>query len=269
MNKKIPAWVLVPLLMLAGGSTACASKLITGAQIKNGSIELRDLSPRARAALVGQRGPAGAMGAPGNVGGQGSAGAQGTPGASGAGVASTSYLNGPFQTNPGAPNVGQLTIAPTANTAPGGVAQLSLVPNDPEEYPGQSRTAIIAFHPERDHVEDATIKAHRHPGDGAPGHIQIHTKNAAGDNLISRFEIGYGQDDAYTLFTSTHVMFDENTYIRARTAGHDAIRVRSADGSRENFAIEDSGILRIASDSDNYIIVRVNGHLKKIVLADV
>lgn len=275
-GRKIPVWIVALIVAVVSTSTAGASRLITGAQIKNGTITLKDLSPAARAALSGQRGPAGPagpMGAPGTsgtVGAQGPAGEQGIPGASGAGAASTSYLSGPFTTASG-PNVGQLTIAPTAATSPAGVAQLSLVPNDPDPGNGQSRTAIIAFHPERTHVEDATIKAHRHPGDGAPGHIQIHTKNAAGNNLISRFEIQYGVDDAQMLVTSSHLTFDDNAYQQPRNAGQ-SIRFKNAAGDRTNLAIEDSGILSFEGEpgvtGPDFLLIRVNGHLKKLALAD-
>lgn len=53
----------------------------------------------------------------------------------------------------------------------------------------------------------------------ADRHIQIHTKNAAGNNLTSRFEIGYLSDDPYVLITSAHLEFDDNAYMAARTAG--------------------------------------------------
>lgn len=274
MTRKIPAWLVAILLVAASTSTATASRLITGAQIKNGTITLKDLSPAAREALRGQtgaRGPEGPMGAPGSAGTQGAAGAQDTPGASGAGAAPMSYLTGPFTPNPSGPNAGQLTIAPTADTSPAGVAQLSLIPNDPDPGNGQSRTAMIAFHPERDHIEDATIKAHRHPGDGAPGHIQIHTKNAAGTNLISRFEIQYGVDDAQMLVTSSHLAFDNNAWIAPRNAGQ-SIRFRNAANTRTNLEIEDSGILSINGEAgvvgDGYLLIRVNGHLKKVALTD-
>jgi hypothetical protein len=42
-----------------------AAVQITGKQIKNGSVQLKDLSPQARAALQGQQGPQGVQGPPG------------------------------------------------------------------------------------------------------------------------------------------------------------------------------------------------------------
>lgn len=49
-------------MLITSASTATATKLITGRQIKNGSIELKDLSKSARAALRGQVGPTGPAG---------------------------------------------------------------------------------------------------------------------------------------------------------------------------------------------------------------
>lgn len=86
MRRFSPALVLAALALfiaLAGTATAGAVKLITGAQIKNGSIQLVDLSPAAKAALKGQRGPQGIPGAQGLPGTPGSQGIQGAPGANG------------------------------------------------------------------------------------------------------------------------------------------------------------------------------------------
>jgi hypothetical protein len=89
MRKRIsPATiiVLVAALFVVLTSTATAAKLITGLQIKNGSIGLIDLSAKARKGLKGQRGPAGpqgAQGAQGPQGTQGQQGAQGEPGPQG------------------------------------------------------------------------------------------------------------------------------------------------------------------------------------------
>jgi hypothetical protein len=89
MRKRIsPATiiVLVAALFVVLTGTATAAKLITGAQIKNGSIGLVDLSAKAKKALRGQRGPAGP---------QGPAGAQGVPGpAGGFDPAKVSYVQG-------------------------------------------------------------------------------------------------------------------------------------------------------------------------------
>lgn len=68
-------------------SSAVATTLITGRQIKDGSIQLKDLSKSARHALQGQPGGAGkdgAQGEPGPAGAKGDQGAQGPVGPSGA-----------------------------------------------------------------------------------------------------------------------------------------------------------------------------------------
>lgn len=80
-------------LMLAAGTGATASLLITGKQIKDGSVtsadiknkslKVKDLSTKAKAKLKGATGPAGARGATGPAGPagpQGPAGASGLPG---------------------------------------------------------------------------------------------------------------------------------------------------------------------------------------------
>ena len=77
-------------LMLAAGTGATASLLITGKQIKDGSVtsadiknkslKVKDLSTKAKTKLKGATGPAGARGATGPAGPQGPAGTSGLPG---------------------------------------------------------------------------------------------------------------------------------------------------------------------------------------------
>jgi hypothetical protein len=55
------------MFALAGG-TATAAKLVTGKQIKNGSIGMSDLSSSAKRALKGNTGPQGPQGVPGPAG---------------------------------------------------------------------------------------------------------------------------------------------------------------------------------------------------------
>ena len=55
------------VFVLAGG-TATAAKLVTGKQIKNGSIGMSDLSSKAKRALKGNAGPRGPQGVPGPPG---------------------------------------------------------------------------------------------------------------------------------------------------------------------------------------------------------
>src|SRR5262249_44963770 len=56
----------VCLFVLLGG-TAVAATLITSKQIKNGTIQTKDISRKARNALKGQQGPRGLQGPPGSV----------------------------------------------------------------------------------------------------------------------------------------------------------------------------------------------------------
>jgi hypothetical protein len=76
--------------VLAGVGSATAAKLITGKDIKNGSIALKDLSKKARKTLRGARGsqgiqgiagPQGPQGIPGETGSQGPEGPAGPAGA--------------------------------------------------------------------------------------------------------------------------------------------------------------------------------------------
>jgi hypothetical protein len=86
---------------LSGTSYAAATKLIGkntvgSAQVVNGSLQTADLSARARAALKGNRGPAGAAGAQGAAGPIGATGAAGAAGATGAvGATGPSGATGP------------------------------------------------------------------------------------------------------------------------------------------------------------------------------
>jgi hypothetical protein len=86
MRKHMSPAMIVALIALfiatAGGATA-AGTLITGAQIKNGSISLVDLSANAKKALKGQRGAAGLAGPQGPDGPGGPAGAAGETGPQG------------------------------------------------------------------------------------------------------------------------------------------------------------------------------------------
>src|SRR5262249_33247630 len=56
--------------------------LITGKQIRDGSIQVKDLSKAARSALKGKSGPRGATGATGLTGATGAQGPKGDPGTS-------------------------------------------------------------------------------------------------------------------------------------------------------------------------------------------
>jgi hypothetical protein len=73
--------VAVAAVVLASTGSAVAAKvMITSKDIKNGTIQVADLSKSARDALSSNRGPQGAAGANGAPGANGAAGAQGPPG---------------------------------------------------------------------------------------------------------------------------------------------------------------------------------------------
>lgn len=93
--------VAVAAFALGAAATAGAAGLLTGKNVKDGSLEAKDLSKKARATLKGARGPRGLRGLPGATGAQGPAGPGGSPGASGtngtpgaAGVAGPTIIAG-------------------------------------------------------------------------------------------------------------------------------------------------------------------------------
>jgi hypothetical protein len=83
---RISSHVLVALL--AGAAAATAATQITGRDIKNGTVQLKDLSRAARTALQGQQGPAGPAGPQGPQGEKGDSGTSGLKGADGSNGAS-------------------------------------------------------------------------------------------------------------------------------------------------------------------------------------
>ncbi|MCW2793689.1 MAG: hypothetical protein JWO76_2787 [Nocardioides sp.] len=80
---------LLALFVALGGpaqavdTASSLSELITGKQVKDGSLQAKDLSKAARRSLQGQRGPAGPQGAPGAEGPAGPAGPAGPQGPAG------------------------------------------------------------------------------------------------------------------------------------------------------------------------------------------
>jgi hypothetical protein len=85
MDRRVWKYALVAALALAVGAagTAGAARLLTGRNIKDGSIGLVDISKKARAKLRGARGPQGLQGPAGTNGTNGINGAPGAPGTSG------------------------------------------------------------------------------------------------------------------------------------------------------------------------------------------
>jgi hypothetical protein len=133
--KSIIIAAIVAALVSATAATA-ASGLITGAQIKNGSIGLVDLSANAKRALKGQRGPAGPAGPAGIQG------IQGVPG--GFDPAKVSYVTGPTSSfDPGV--VGSVKASCPAGTrvlGGGYFANITHVGGS-QTFDGQAWTVII------------------------------------------------------------------------------------------------------------------------------
>src|SRR5690349_15030031 len=88
MKKLTPSMVVAVIALVAALSgSAVAASLITSKQIKDGTIQTRDLSKSARAAVKGPRGsvgPRGPKGDKGDLGPQGPKGDKGDAGANGA-----------------------------------------------------------------------------------------------------------------------------------------------------------------------------------------
>jgi len=82
-----PAMIVAMIALavaLSGTAVAGTTKLLTGSQIKNGSIKLADLHSSVKTTLKGQKGATGAQGPEGAQGPHGAAGAKGDTGATGA-----------------------------------------------------------------------------------------------------------------------------------------------------------------------------------------
>jgi Collagen triple helix repeat (20 copies) len=124
MLRTIGAVAVVALLLAA--ATAGAQSLfdggdirnnsLTGADIKNGSVQVSDLSRSARRALQGARGARGPRGPQGLPGAQGIAGAPGVNGLNG--VTAVTYHDGATQTTDPVSGIGGATAA----CPPGAVA---------------------------------------------------------------------------------------------------------------------------------------------------
>jgi hypothetical protein len=146
--------VAVIALVFAATGSAVAARLITSKQIKDGTIQTKDISRKARKALKGNRGaqgPQGPQGPPGEKGDPGAPGAKGDPGSGPGTLASGQTERGEWSVADGSnPGIGlafasisfpfplpQPAIThfvppggPTTGDCPGSVA-------DPQAAPGQ------------------------------------------------------------------------------------------------------------------------------------
>jgi Collagen triple helix repeat (20 copies) len=105
---------IVAAIVSATAATATTSIVITGAQIKDGSVQAKDLSAKARRSLRGQRGPRGLRGLTGSPGVNGLPGAQGPAGP--AGAPGAAGAPGGFD-----PNKLQYIVGPDVVVPPGAV----------------------------------------------------------------------------------------------------------------------------------------------------
>lgn len=184
--------MLVALLALVMASTgsAVAASLITSKQIKDGTIQTKDISKKAQAALKGNSGAPGAQGATGPQGPKGDKGDPGTPGTNG--INGTDGTNGADGTARAyaqtALGNGSLVAARTKNfdgiSKPGtGIFCVHLAPGtgiDPDATPALAgvefgNTTVAAF---------AETRASN--GSCSAGEYEVRTFNAAGtatDNI--------------------------------------------------------------------------------------
>ena len=108
MNRYGTLGLVAAVALISATAGVAGSGLITGKQIQDGTIELRDLSPAARQALKGQAGAQGPAGTAGPQGAAGPQGPQGLPGATGpAGPVGPQGL--PGATGPAGPQTIRLT----------------------------------------------------------------------------------------------------------------------------------------------------------------
>jgi hypothetical protein len=82
---RTPATLVVLLaFVVAGTGTATAAKLLTGKNVRDGSLGVKDLSKKARKSLKGAKGATGERGSAGQAGAQGAQGPAGPQGLQGA-----------------------------------------------------------------------------------------------------------------------------------------------------------------------------------------
>jgi len=158
---------VVAIAVGATGTAGAAVKLITGKGIKDGTIEVKDLSKKAQKTLKGKTGPAGANGA---AGAQGPAGPQGLKGEGGS--AGSDGTNG----TPGATGVAGPTIFASAMATSNG-----------HQTPGAGNN----------NGDDASAQAPVPPGSAftAKSFVAATATNVTGATLVIAFRIN-GVDTA-------------------------------------------------------------------------
>lgn len=143
---------IIVSVVISGTASAGVTTLITSRQIKDHTIQLRDISPSALGQMQGQTG---AQGVPGSKGDTGAPGAQGLPGSKGdTGAPGAQGLSGP--------------------QGPAG-------PQGPQGEPGESNEL---------YVRSATITIpDRGEGDANPTHLGLRCE--PGDHIVSIANEGY------------------------------------------------------------------------------
>lgn len=164
MNRKTVIACAVIVFALGSGATAAVRTLITSKDIKNGTIQLVDISGSAKSALHGQSGADGAPGPQGPQGAQGPQGPQGAPGP--AGFIGTAAAIGP-KISQCAGGGGECQVQTATATCPSGLASgggyITGTPDDVVAYaalgPSASQYTVIAinFFPASSYVQAHVI----------------------------------------------------------------------------------------------------------------
>ena len=121
-------------------TTAGAASVIDGGDVRDGSLQLKDLSSKARKALKGKRGRQGPQGVPGAIGGTGAPGANGVDGTDGA--AGTPGAAGPILLRLreegvlGTTTYHSLFLEPDPTLAPDGASTTQSQVDEPAPPPG-------------------------------------------------------------------------------------------------------------------------------------
>jgi hypothetical protein len=168
---------MIALAVALSGTAAAGTKLITGGQIKNGTIKLADLHSSVKAAIKGEshtsgaQGSAGAQGAQGPAGPQGAAGAKGDTGATGtpgpagkdgrdgkdglSGLVTRHYDYIKGVTEPGYPGAGSGAIATVACDNDPAVSQTKVAIGGGVQFLNVGRNALQNDYVGETHITDS------------------------------------------------------------------------------------------------------------------